>query len=208
MSNAIHINLTGTALQLPRSLPTKDELSSFQNQLLCYRLLNRDKVKASKFHCPGLQHFSVVADALGAVIVDDAKLQREVIDVLKDRDEQSRVDRATGENGVVLRAVLHHCHQQQDKVFVREIAETANQFYLDDGEPTKLSSEKVGHALKNLGLYTHRLGNAGRGLVFDKATQSQAHRLADTYDVLTAASTCTYCQRSQPQQSEEVVQEV
>src|SRR5207248_6720451 len=47
---------------------------------------------------------------------------------------------------------------------------TANRFYAEDGESLKVSSETVGHVLKYLGLYSRRLGNAGRGLIFDKAT--------------------------------------
>ena len=124
-----------------------------------------------------------MADVLAAAIVDDVELQRGIMEVLKDRDEQSRVDRATGVNGLVLRAVLFHCHQKDQRTFVREIAATANRFYAEDGESLKVSSETVGHVLKYLGLYSRRLGNAGRGLIFDKATQSHAHTL----------STCLRC---------------
>jgi hypothetical protein len=187
----------------------KDEITSFQNRLLCYRLLNHEKVAAENFCVPGFgPEVSIVADVLAAVIADDEDLQRGIIEVLKDRDEQSRVDRATGINGLVLRSVLFHCHQKDERKFVREIAATANRFYAEDGESLRVSSEKVGHALKYLGLYSHRLGNAGRGLIFDKATQSHAHTLSRAYDVLTAEDSCEYCHHFQQPEMEEVVKDV
>lgn len=88
-----------------------------------------------------------MADVLAASIVDDVELQRGIIEVLKDRDEQSRVDRATGVNGLVL-CVLFHCHQKDQRKFVREIAATANRLYAEEGESLRLSSETVGHALR------------------------------------------------------------
>jgi hypothetical protein len=210
MSNSVHINLTGTALTLGHCAPTNEEIASFQNRLFSYRLLNHDKVAAANFRVSGFRpEISAVVDVLAAAIVDDVELQREVIAILKDRDEQSRVDRATGVNGVVLQAVLFHCHQKdQLKLFVREIAATANRLYAEDGESLKLSSETVGHVLKRLGLYTRRLGNAGRGLMLDKATQSQAHSLGHAYDALAVEPTCEYCHQFQQPQTEEVVQDV
>ena len=56
-----------------------------------------------------------------------------------------------GLNGVALRALLFHCHQ---------------------------------NVLKYLGLYSRRLGNAGRGLTTDKATQLPVHQLGYSHKVL------------------------
>jgi len=208
-SNSLHINLGGSAPARRHSLPTKDEITSFQNRLLSYRLLNHDKVATANVHVSELRpEISMVAEVLAAAIVDDLELQKGVIEALEDRDEQSRVDRATGVNGLVLRAVLLHCHQRDQRKFVREIADTANRFYAEDGESLRLSSETVGHVLKDLGLFSRRIGNAGRGLVFDKATQSHAHRLSRAYDLLISESSCEYCHELQQPQAEEVVQEV
>ena len=208
-NNVVHINLGGSALTLRHALPTKDEITSFQNRLFTYRLLNHDKVAKANFRVSGFRpEISLVADVLAAAIVDDVDLQRGIIDVLKDRDEQSRVDRATGVHGLVLRAVLFHCHQNEPRKFVREIAATANRLYAEEGESLKVSNETVGHVLKYLGLYSRRLSNAGRGLIFDKATQAHAHRLSRAHDVLTPEPSCEYCHQFQPSQSEEVVQDV
>jgi hypothetical protein len=208
-SNSVHIHLSESALKPRHSLPTKDEITSFQNRFFSYRLLNHDKVATANFRVSGFRpEISIVADVLAAAIVDDVELQRGIIEVLKGRDEQSRVDCATGVNGLVLRAVLFHCHQKDQRKFVREIAATTNRLYAEDGESLKLSSETIGHVLKHLGLYSHRLGNAGRGLIFDKATQSHAHRLSHAYDVLTAEPSCEHCHELQQPQSQEVVQDV
>jgi hypothetical protein len=208
-NNSIQINLGGSVLRSLHPLPTKDERTYFNNRLLAYRLLNHDKVAAANFRVSGFRpEISLMAEALAAAIVDDVELQCGVIEVLKDRDEQSRVDRATGMNGQVLRAVLFHCHQEEPRKFVREIAATTNRLYAEDGELVRVSSETVGHVLKYLGLYSRRLGNAGRGLIFDKATQAHAHMLSHAHDVLTSVPSCEHCHGLQPSQSEGVVQEV
>jgi hypothetical protein len=147
-----------------------------------------------------------MAEVLGAAIIGDPELQQGVIEVLKERDEQSRVDRATDLNGVVLSALLFHCHQSdQQKVFVHEIAATVNRIYREQGESLKVSSQTVGHVLKYLGLYSRRLGNAGRGLVLDKSTQAQAHRLGSAYEVLPSEPACGHCHDLQVSQSKELV---
>jgi hypothetical protein len=206
-SNNLHINLSGSTLQPDHSLPTTEEITSFQNRLFSYRLLNRQKVESSTYVVPQFRpEFSAAASELGAAIVDDDELQRGVIELLDDRDTEARVDRATGVDGLVVQAVLFHCHQKDRQKFVREIAATTNRLYAEAGESLKVSNETVGHVLKRLGLYSRRLGNAGRGLLFDQATLSHVHRLSHEYDVLTVEPTCTYCHELQLTRSEEFVQ--
>jgi hypothetical protein len=171
-----------------------------------------DLVIASKFHVPESQfrpEVAAIAQVLGSALVSEPHLRRGIKELLQARDEQSQVDSANSLDGVVLRAVLSYCHlENQERVFVREIAEAANGIYRAEGESLRISSETTGHVLKNLGLYSRRLGNAGRGLVLDKATLSQAHRLAYGFDVLPPEPSCGYCHTLQTQQTEEFVQEV
>jgi len=212
MPNSIHIHVGGNSRRSLSPLPTNDVIQDFQNRLLLYRILRHDEVAASKFRVPGFQfrpEFSAMAQVLGASIVNDLELQHGIIELLKERDEQSRVDRASGQDGVVLKAVLWHCHQpDQQQVFVREIAATANRIYGEEGESLKISSETVGHVLKNLGLYTRRLGNAGRGLVLDKAKQARVHELGYANEVLLDAGgvpACGYCHKLQLLHTQDVV---
>ncbi len=171
-----------------------------------------DVVAASKFQVSETKfrpEVAAIAQVLGMPLASEPHLQHGIMELLQERDEQSRVDSATSLDGLVLRAVLTYCHQESpQKVLVGKIAEAANDIYREEGESLRISSETVGHVLKNLGLYSRRLGNAGRGLILDKSTQSQAHRLAYAYDVLPPEPSCGYCHRLQTQQTEELVQEV
>ena len=209
-TNTVAVNVEGTLLRPLHSVPTEAEIGGFQNQFLAYRFLGRNKVATSNFRVSGFRtELCSVAEVLGAAIVDDPELQRGIIEVLKGYDEQMRTERASGLKGVVLRAVLSHCHQKdQDKLFVREIATTVNGIYHEEGESLKVSNEKVGHVLKHLGLFTSRLDNSGRGLVLDRPTRSQAHRLGYSYDVLDFENACANCHELQLSQSEELVQDV
>lgn len=208
--NSIHIHVGGRSWRSLQTLPTDDVIVDFQNRLLYYRFIGHDQVAASKFGVNGFRpETRALAEVLGAVIVDDLELQKGIMELLQERDEQSRVDRASGQDGMVLKAVLWHCHQpDQQQVFVREIAATANRIYSEEGESLKISNETVGHVLKNLGLYTRRLGNAGRGLMLDKATQSRAHELGHANEVLPDSAgvpACGYCHKMQVIETEEVV---
>jgi hypothetical protein len=208
--NSIQIRVGGNTSGPLHQLPEKDVVNDFQGRLLAYRLLGHGKVAASKFRVPGFRpELCAMAEVLGAAIVDDPELQRGIIDLLQERDEQSRVDRASGLDGMVLRAVLFHCHHKdQQKVFVREIAATVNRICKEEGELLKFGSETVGHVLKHLGLYSRRLGSAGRGLMLDKSTQAQAHRLGHGYEVLPLEPGCDHCHQLQASQPKELVQEV
>jgi len=208
----IHVHVGGNSRRFLPPPPTDDVIQDFQNRLYSYRVTGHIDVGASKFRVPEFRfrpEVRAIAHVLGAAIVRDSELQHGLIELLQERDEQSRVDRASGEDGMVLKAVLWHCHQSdQRQVFVREIAATANRIYSEEGESLKISNETVGHVLKNLGLYTRRLGNAGRGLVLDKATQSRAHKLSHANEVLPVSAgvpVCGYCHKLQLIQTEEVV---
>jgi hypothetical protein len=204
--DGIHVHLGD--IRLPSfQLPTDQETESFQNKLFRYRSLHHDRIKFSGFTAEGLlPELRAVAQQLGSAIVGDDDLQKRIIDVLQEKSEQARVDRSSGLKAMVLRAVLFHCHQdEQPQAFAREIAASVNRIYSEEGESVKVSSETVGHVLKSLGLYSRRLGNGGRGLMLDKSIQSKAHELSHAYDVLPEAPACGYCHKLQLQQSEELV---
>ncbi len=66
--------------------------------------------------------------------------------------------------------------------YAREIAAKAN--HLREArvsEAARLGPEKVGHQLKNLGLPTHRISQAGNGLTFDTATVARVQPLVAMY---------------------------
>ncbi|HEX4919274.1 MAG TPA: hypothetical protein VFV92_00860, partial [Candidatus Bathyarchaeia archaeon] len=204
--DGIHVSvgdIRSTAFQLP----SDSEVESFQNKLFRYRSLHYHRIKSSRFTVEGLQpELRAVAQQLGSAVVDDDDLQKRIADVLKEPSEQARVDRSSGQKAMVLRAVLFHCHQsEQPQVFTREITDTVNRIYREEGESLKVSSETVGHVLKSIGLYSRRLGNGGRGLMLDRSTQSNAHELSQAYDVLPEVPACGYCHNLQVPESKELV---
>lgn len=208
VSSSIRIHVGGNisrAFSLP---PAGDVITDFQNRLLMYRLLSRDKVASSNFHVSSFRpEISAIAEALGSAIVDNVELRQGIVRLLQAQDEHARMEQSSGTIGTVLRALLFHCHQSdEERVFVREIASTANRIAIEEGEVVKLSNEKVGHVLKNLGLYTRRLGNAGRGLFLDKPTQVRTHRLSEAYDVLKTQAGCSFCPPPQSEGAEVVLQ--
>lgn len=207
ISNGIHIHVARNVSLPDRPLPSPQDVEALQNELFHYRCYNRDLVLASVFSPAGLaSDMASIVRPLGAAIVDDVDLQQRVVELLAEQDEQARVDRASAREGMVLRAVLSYCHQSdRQQVLAKEIATTLNQIYRDEGESTKLSSESVGHVLKNIGLYTRRLGSSGRGLLLDKPTQASVHQLSFQYDVLPKVPECGNCYKFQPAQSQGVM---
>jgi hypothetical protein len=209
-STSIRVHIGGKIGRSFQSPPTGDLIKDFQNRLLTYRLLNREQVTNSNFRVSGFRpEYSAIAEILGATIVGDHQLQTTITSLLEARDEQSRVDQANGPIGVVLRALLSHCHQEiESQVFVREIAATANRMSNEEGDLVKLSNENVGHLLKNLRLYTRRLGSNGGGLVLDRPMQIRVHWLSQAYEVLPAQPACGFCNALQATQTEVVTQDV
>jgi hypothetical protein len=120
----IHVHVPRSPLLPLASMPSDRVTQDFQNRLLSYRVLNRERIFSSKFGVNGFSpEFRAVAQALAAPILDDAEVQTELIELLKEQDEQARVDGATGLNAIILSAVLFYCHQSEaGQVFVHEIA--------------------------------------------------------------------------------------
>ena len=205
--SSIQIHVSSKSRKLTYKSPTSEVIETFQNKLLLYRFLGRENVAASKFRVHGFRpEVCAIAESLGTIIVDDLSLQRDIINLLKERDEQSGVDRASGRNGIVVRAVLSLCHEPDlQQAYVRDIASAVNRIYVEEGESLKMSSETAGHILKSLGLYSRRLGSAGRGLVLDKSMRSHAHRLGHAYEVLPPEPACGHCHELQGTLSEELM---
>jgi hypothetical protein len=80
-----------------------------------------------------------------------------------------------------LEAALNLWRQGKTQILVAEIAYEVNQIELARGERLHYSAEAIGHCLKKVGLYTRRLGKAGKGLAMDLATMARVHELAAVY---------------------------
>jgi hypothetical protein len=165
MPNGIHIHVERKSRRVLLPLVSESATREFQGKLLFYRFVSRALVATSKFRVPEAQFGPEVgstAQVLGSALVSELDLQRGVMELLQEREEQSRVDRASSTDGVILRVLLSCCHQTDpQKVFVKEIAAAAREIRRQEGESLQISNEVVGHVLKNLGLYTRRLSSGG-----------------------------------------------
>ena len=206
---SIHVRAGRKASELDR-FPTKEAVQDLQNQMLFYRLIRHDDVAGSSFRVTGfLPELCAMAQVLAAPLEGEPELQKGIIELLRELNEQVRADYSCGLNAMILKAVLWHCHQNdQPQVLVREIAAKVNDFYREDGESLRVSNETVGHSLKNLGLYTRRLGSAGRGLSLDQVTQKRTHELSYSNEAFRsgdAVPDCGYCHTLQVLENTSVV---
>jgi len=195
--SGLHIHLGRNAPVPMRPYLTSAAVEQLQGRLLAYRSFNRERIDFLEVSPGELQpEFDVIARRLGAVIVNDPALQLRLIELLKGWSEETRAERASGIEATVLTAVLTLAHGNDPQAYVREITAVANQLRIEQGEASKLSNEKIGHALRKLGLHTRR-DMKGRGLVFDRSTQLFVHELCLEYDVLPTPPECGYCHKLQ-----------
>jgi hypothetical protein len=163
---------------------TEIEVQKLQNELLNYRLKNLVRVYNSKFDASQLSSDTrAVTNALGACIIDSPDLQSQLISLLTPVESQREADRSMGIEAVALEATLILCHAGKKELLAGEISIEANRIQKARGERLTYSAEKIGHAMKKVGLYTRRLGHAGRGLAMDVATMVRVHELAAVYGV-------------------------
>lgn len=161
---------------------TEALVKDLQNQLLRYRCKNLVRVYNCDFDAsPLTSDTRAIANALGACIVDSPALQSQLISLLTPVESQRQADRSTGLEALTLEATLNLAHSGQGQILVNEIANEVNRIALARGERLHYSAETIGHRLKKIGLVTRRLGKAGKGLVMDLATMTQAHELAAMY---------------------------
>jgi hypothetical protein len=161
---------------------TEALVQDLRNQLQRYRCENLTRVYNSDFDASLLTSDTrAIANALGACVIDSPDLQSQLISLLTPVESQREADRSTGIEAVTLQATLTLCHAGKQELLVGEIANEVNRVQKARGERLTYSAEKVGHSLKKVGLYTRRLGNAGRGLVLELAAKVRLHELAAAY---------------------------
>lgn len=207
--HTIHLELTlnPDSAHRSRRLPSWQQVLTLQDRLFNYRMACSARVVNSDFDVAFAPDTRAVARVLGACILDDPKLRAELVPLLAPHHER-RVRRRNDLEAIVLKALLLHCHEEQGKIFVRDITKTVNQIYKDGGERLEAAVEEVGHKLKSLGLFTRRLGSAGRGLELDQQTQALVHERAYAQQLVSPDERdegCQHCQQLQVTPEEGVV---
>jgi hypothetical protein len=200
VDQAIPVLLTPTQSPLPRLDPQSLERTAkaFQAKLFQYREINLDRVRESQYDAPQFSSPTrEIAILLGSAIVDDPALTRLIIPLLEDQDQDARVRQTDSIAAVEIEAGLFLCHEpKRNRALVGELTTIANGILEGRNETVKLEPRAVGDHLRLLGLFSERLGRAGRGIRFVEHVRRKIHQLAWAYDVRSIkdrADRCEFC---------------
>jgi hypothetical protein len=199
LDQALQVVLTPIRGPLPTFRPQSlnESARKLQSKLLRYQQMNLAKVRDSHFDAPQFTSPTrEIARLLGSCIVDDPSLQRCLLMILEPQDEDVRIRRTDSIEAVVAEAALFLSHEgTRNQARVGEIATIANGILKGRGENIALDPRAVGHYLRALGLFSRRLGRAGRGIRFTKEIRRKIHQLTVAYDVRTPLDnpSCEFC---------------
>jgi hypothetical protein len=156
-------------------------------------------VKAATFDVPEfLQPVRDLARSFGAAIVGDEQLQREVVPLLEQKDDEVRSQLDVQPEGTILEVLLASLHEGKAKhVLVKDIATSTNALLRMRGEILEYSPVEIGHRLTGLGLVRTTL-SSGRGIRLCRAVSRIVHSLATRYGIPKPKSKkdCPDCQLS------------
>ena len=199
LDQALQIVLTPIRGPLPKlDAKSLDESArQLRGKLVRYRESSFANVRDAHFDVPQFASPTrEIACTLGNSIVDDPVLQRCLPMILEPQDQDVRIRRTDSIEAVVAEAALFLSHEgARRQARIGEIATIANGILKGRGENIILDPRAVGHHLRALGLFSERLGRAGRGIRFTNEVRRRIHALAQAYDVRTAMdnSSCEFC---------------
>ena len=96
----------------------------------------------------------------------------------------------------MIEAALFLSHEvKRGQARVGEITTIANGIFKGRGENIELSPREVGNHLRALGIFSERLGRAGRGIRFTNEIRRRIHELARAFDVrsIPKDTSCEFC---------------
>lgn len=195
-SSALQISFLSANREVPALTEEAGEriADEFQAKLLMYRAQNYFKARPLNFERSGLiAPTQCLAGSLAACIIDDPKLQADLVPLLHQQEEEFQAERSLGLETLILEVLLNCCHEDgRSTVRAAEVAEMANQVLAQRGETLQISPETVGRRLKSLGLRTEPIGTRGNGLWLLSTTRRTIHNLAGEYGV----GPCSHCSPS------------
>lgn len=186
----------------------KEIADRWQPKLLMYRLRNYKRAAASDFDVPQFAPpVRELARSLGACLSQEPDLQRGIVSLLLEQNEQIQSECAIDLNAIVVEAMLSLCHEEKKpSVHVAAIATAVNHILERRDELVEMKPRTVGHRLKALGLATQRLDSAGRGILLLEAIRQRVHALAwhyQTWGLPGSGEACCYCQEPMTGQESE-----
>ena len=160
----------------------------FQPRLCMMRLNNRAAVKnhyLSPMNLEGLSpRVKQIARAFTAPLLGDAESTSKLLTILREHDEEARIERSLEPEWLVTEALLTVCHEGMEngrlvsEILVAGIDKEVKKRLKAQGEDIKLGARKVGGVLKSLGLRTVPLGRLGRGLRLISVLRREIHLIA------------------------------
>jgi hypothetical protein len=195
LNQAIQVFLTANRSGKVDSQSLSESAQQLQGKLYRYREINYTKVRDALFDVPEFASpMREIASWLGRCIVDDPELQRRLLIVFKPQDGDIRLRLTDSIEAVVIEAVLFLSHEvNRTQARVGEITTVANAILKGRGEILELDPRAVGDYLRALGLYSQRLGAAGRGIRFSNEIQQEIHEQAQTFGVRSFKTSCALC---------------
>jgi hypothetical protein len=199
LDQAVQVTLTPTRGPLPDLDPQtlSESARNLKGKLLRYRGMNLAKVRVSHLDAPELSSpMREIANMLGSCIVDDASLRRLVPMLLRSQDQDVRARRTDSVHAVEIEAALFLSHEnKRGQARIGEITTIANGILRGRGESIQLDPREVGNHLRALGLFSERLGRAGRGIRFMNEIRQKIHQLSRAYDVRSSQgdARCEFC---------------
>jgi hypothetical protein len=184
---SIQISATPTEV----ALPTFDQdaqrriATEFQAKLLSFRRTNlgaarRLNFDASKFSSA----LRDLARSLAAATPEDAELQDEVFELLREEDTESRSARWTDLSVITVEAVLTACHESAgEAIYVSELSNIAQALVNGRGGDSAIDPGVFGKRLKDLGFVTEPRDAKGKKLRLTEAVFIRARQLARDLDV-------------------------
>jgi hypothetical protein len=200
LDQAIQVVLTPTRGSLPQFDPQSlsESARKLQGKLVRYREINLARVRESRFDAPQFSSpMREIASMLGNCIVDDPTLQRCVLMVLEAQDQDVRIRRTNSIAAITAETALFLSHEaRRCEARVGEFATIAIGILKGRGETIELEPRAMGNHLRAIGLFSQRLGRAGRGIRFTNEIRRRIHTLAWGYDVRSiqdGVDRCKFC---------------
>jgi hypothetical protein len=181
--SALQINLPPTRMQVLGAKRLQQIAEDVQPRLLAYRSCNLAKVCSSEFDLPALDSATrILARVLGAPIVDAPELQAGIGRLLQSQHEKILADNWIDLRCVVVEALLFHCHSGTDRIYCREIANTASAILKGRGEIRATDPKECGGVIRLLG-FSPKRDAKGSSIRLTNEVHRRVHRLARDYDV-------------------------
>jgi hypothetical protein len=184
---SIQISVMPTASALPAfDQDTQRRIADeFQAKLLSFRRSNLGAAERVNFDASRFS--SALRDltrSLAAATPDDAELQAEVFELLREEDAESRSARWTDLRAITVEAVLVAWKESAgEAVYVSELSNLAQAILSGRGEDSTIDPGAIGKCLKALGFVTEPRDAKGRKLRLSEAVHEHALRLARELDI-------------------------